>query len=152
MKVTENGIVFETQRERELFQMSLREVNTGELRPETAQECTNLLDTIIQGLSDVQRTTNVKEGATGKAKGFEIGPANVINTVGFVSLNHKFEGQTTKILLSYMKNLTDLLGLLDDMGFTDLEVGVENDKPLLIFLDKEQRTAFGMAPQREGRK
>ena len=147
MKVTENGIVLETQRERELLLMALREVNIGELRPEIAQESSGLLDTIIQGLLDV----NVKEGALGKAKDFKIGPANVIDTFGFVSLNHKFEGQTTKILLSYVKNLTDLLGILDDMGFTDLEVGVENGKPLLIFLDKEQRTAFAIAPQREGR-
>jgi len=147
MKVTENGIVLESQRERELLLMALREVDAGELRPEIAKECMGLLDTIIRGLSDV----NVKEGATGKAKEFKIGPANVINTVGFVSLNHKFEGQTTKILLSYMKKLADLFGILDDMGFLDLEVGVENGKPLLIFLDKGQKTAFAVAPQREGR-
>ena len=50
MKVTENEILFETQRDREIFLMILREVDVGELRPETHKECVDMLDIVIQRL------------------------------------------------------------------------------------------------------
>ena len=50
MKVTENKIEFENQREKEILLMILREVNMSELRPEIHGECVDMLDNIIQGL------------------------------------------------------------------------------------------------------
>lgn len=50
MIVTENKIVFESQREKEIFLMILSEVNLGEVRPERHTECANMLDKITQEL------------------------------------------------------------------------------------------------------
>ncbi len=48
MKVRENEIVFENQREKEIFLMILREVNIGELRPEIHTECVTMLEEIMR--------------------------------------------------------------------------------------------------------
>lgn len=50
MKVTENEIVFENQREKEILLMVLREVNMGEIRPEIHGECANMIINITHGL------------------------------------------------------------------------------------------------------
>lgn len=47
MKITENEIVFENQRDKEILLMLLREVNVGELRPEIHGECVNMLERLI---------------------------------------------------------------------------------------------------------
>ena len=44
MRVTKNEIVFEAQREKEIFLMILSEVNIGELRPEVHTECMTMLN------------------------------------------------------------------------------------------------------------
>ena len=51
MRVTENEIVFENPRDKEILLMLLREVNTGELRPEIHGECVTMLEKIIMGLT-----------------------------------------------------------------------------------------------------
>jgi len=51
MKITENEIVFENLRDKEILLMLLREVNTGELRPEIHGECVNMLERIVIGLT-----------------------------------------------------------------------------------------------------
>ena len=43
MKITENEVVFESQREKEIFLIILSEVNIGELRPEVHAECMTML-------------------------------------------------------------------------------------------------------------
>ena len=50
MKITKNEIVFENQREKEIFLMTLREVNISELRPEISMECATMIDNIIREL------------------------------------------------------------------------------------------------------
>lgn len=50
MKVTENEIVFESRREREIFLMILQEVNIGELRPEIHVECMAMLTNLTREL------------------------------------------------------------------------------------------------------
>ena len=47
MKVTKNNIVFESQRESEIFQMLLREVCIGDLRPELYKEGVEMLDSLM---------------------------------------------------------------------------------------------------------
>ena len=77
----------------------------------------------------------------------EVGMANVANSVGFVFLTGKFEGQTTKISLFYLKRVMELLNILEDMDFPAVEIGVKNGAPLLFFLDKEQKMALAITPR-----
>ena len=49
MKVTGSGIVFENQRDKDIFGEILREVNIGEIRPEIAVETMKMLDELTQG-------------------------------------------------------------------------------------------------------
>ena len=44
MRTRENEIVFESQREKEIFLIILSEVNIGELRPEVHTECMTMLN------------------------------------------------------------------------------------------------------------
>ena len=46
MKADKNGIVFESQRDRDIFLGLLREVDLGELRPEIAMESVQMLEKI----------------------------------------------------------------------------------------------------------
>ena len=73
---------------------------------------------------------------------------NVENTVAFIQLD-EYKGQTTTISLDYLVQLTDFLKVLKKMGFVSVDVGFEEKHPLLIFLDKEQKTAFAIAPRME---
>ena len=50
MKVTENQIIFENQREKEVFLMLLKEVNISELRSELCFESVDMIDKILRGL------------------------------------------------------------------------------------------------------
>ena len=80
----------------------------------------------------------------------EITP-DIVNTehlVGFVHVK-KFEGEVTKISLEYMKALTRILTELEKTGFDEVEIGVEDNSPLLVFLAKDRETAFSVAPRRE---
>lgn len=58
-----------------------------------------------------------------------------------------FEGQVTNIALEEVKNALKFLETLKNMGFTEIEIGVENDGPVLLFLDEMRTTAFGIAPK-----
>ncbi len=49
MKVTGSEIVFENQRDKDIFGELLREVNIGEIRPEIAVEAMKMLDELTQG-------------------------------------------------------------------------------------------------------
>ena len=50
MKVDRNGIVFENQRDRDIFYELLHEVNVSELRPEIAMESIRMLEKIQKGV------------------------------------------------------------------------------------------------------
>lgn len=79
---------------------------------------------------------------------FKTGMRNTENTVAFLQID-KYEGQTTTVSLDYLTQLTDFLKVLKKMGFDAVDIGFEENHPLLIFLDKEQKTAFGIAPRIE---
>ena len=49
MKVTGSEILFENQRDKDIFGELLREVNIGEIRPEIATEAMKMLDELAQG-------------------------------------------------------------------------------------------------------
>lgn len=78
----------------------------------------------------------------------ENGLGNIDNTIAFVQVDD-FQGQVTKLSLYYMKQLEKLLEILEDMGFPAIEIGLQNNSPLLVFLDKERKTAFAIAPRVE---
>ena len=63
---------------------------------------------------------------------------------GFVSIE-KFEGQVTNIDLDVMKQALKVLDTLKATGFSEIEVGVENDGALLFFIDEKRTTAFAIA-------
>ena len=65
---------------------------------------------------------------------------------GFVSVE-KFEGQVTNIDLDFVKQALKVLGALKAMGFSEIEIGVENNGALLFFIDEERTTAFAIAPR-----
>lgn len=73
---------------------------------------------------------------------------SIDGTTGFVHVDD-FKGQVTELSLYYVKQLEKILEILEDMGFPSIEVGVQNDSPLLIFLDKDRETAFAIAPRKE---
>ena len=77
-----------------------------------------------------------------------MGALNTDGTIGFTHIDD-FDGQITKIPLSYLKQLMKFLDTLEKMGFDALEIGVKNDYPLFLFLDKERKTALAMAPSIE---
>ena len=79
---------------------------------------------------------------------FKRGMCNVENTVAFVKID-KYEGQTTTVSLDYLVQLTDFLKTLKKMGFVAVDIGFEEKHPLLIFLDRERKTAFAIAPRIE---
>ena len=79
---------------------------------------------------------------------FKTGMRNTENTVAFLQID-KYEGQTTTVSLDYLTQLTDFLKVLKKMGFDAVDIGFEENHPLLIFLDKEQKTAFAIAPRIE---
>ena len=64
---------------------------------------------------------------------------------GFIKVE-EFKGQSTIIDLGALKQLVKFLEVLKIMGFREVEIGVENGAPLLLFLDKDKTTAFGIAP------
>lgn len=74
--------------------------------------------------------------------------SNLENTVAFVGIED-FKGQTTTINLNYMRKLTEVLNALADMGFDSVEIGVEDNYPLLVFLDKKKTVALAIAPRIE---
>jgi hypothetical protein len=51
MKADKNGIVFENQRDRDIFLELMREVNIGELRPEIMMEGVRMLEAIQKGVA-----------------------------------------------------------------------------------------------------
>ena len=51
MKVTSKTIVFESQRERDIFRELLREIDMNDIRPEIHGEVVEMLDEILQGLA-----------------------------------------------------------------------------------------------------
>ncbi|MCK4329791.1 hypothetical protein KAX02_08100 [candidate division WOR-3 bacterium] len=67
---------------------------------------------------------------------------------GFVSVE-KFEGQVTTIELSQVKRLVELLKVLEKSDFEKVAIGVENDMPLLLFLDADRKVAYAIAPYLE---
>ena len=71
--------------------------------------------------------------------------ANLNGTMGFIGIED-FKGQTTTIDLDNLKNFIDFLKLLSKMGFNEVKLGIETNSPLLMFLDKENKTAFAIAP------
>ena len=73
---------------------------------------------------------------------------NLENIVAFVGIED-FKGQTTTIDLNYMRKLTEALNALADMGFDNIEIGVEDNYPLLVFLDKKKTVALAVAPRIE---
>ena len=63
---------------------------------------------------------------------------------GFVSVK-EFDGQVTRISLTEAKKLLELLVLLEDSGYVSVAIGVENNKPILFFIDKDNTLAYAVA-------
>lgn len=76
------------------------------------------------------------------------GTKNMNNTVAFVNVG-EFKGQVTKIGLGWATELAELLKCLGRFDFDSIEIGIEDKSPLLIFLDKDRKTAFAIAPRME---
>ena len=74
--------------------------------------------------------------------------SNLENTVAFIGIED-FKGQITTINLNYMRKLTEALNALANMGFDSVEIGVEDNYPLLVFLDKKKTVALAIAPRIE---
>ena len=70
---------------------------------------------------------------------------NNLNTIGFMAIDD-FKGQTTTIRINNLKNFVDVLKILNKMGFDEVKLGIEKDSPLLMFLDKQNKTALAIAP------
>jgi hypothetical protein len=65
---------------------------------------------------------------------------------GFINVTG-FKGHVTRVGLEQVKSALKLLDTLKNMGFYEIEIGIENDMPLLLFLDEDRTTAFGIAPR-----
>ena len=68
---------------------------------------------------------------------------------GFVHVDD-FDGQVTTIELSQVKRLVELLKVLEKSDFKSVYIGVENDMPLLLFLDADRKVAYAISPYLEG--
>ena len=78
------------------------------------------------------------------------GIKNKVDIVGFVRVK-EFKGQVTRISLSEVKKVVKLMELLDKNDFESVAIGVENDKPILFFLDEKKTMAYAIAQvYREG--
>lgn len=93
-----------------------------------------------------EKHAEVVEGGDNRMNFKEDTLSNIGNTIAFVHVDD-FQGQVTKLSLYYMKQLMKLLEILEDMGFPAIEIGLQNDSPLLVFLDKERKTALAIAPR-----
>lgn len=78
----------------------------------------------------------------------KIGTKNMDNTVAFIDVK-EFKGQITKIDIGRATELAEFLKCLERFDFNIIEIGMENKGPLLIFLDKDRKTAFAIAPRVE---
>jgi len=81
-------------------------------------------------------------------KKMKMGATNLESTIGFVHIDN-FDGQITRIPLSPLKQVIKFMDTLEKMGFDNLEIGIKNDYPLFLFLDKERKTALAIAPRIE---
>ena len=73
---------------------------------------------------------------------------NLSNTVAFVNVK-EFKGRVTKIDIERATELAELLKCLERFDFNSIEIGIEDNCPLLVFLDKDRETAFAIAPRVE---
>ena len=71
--------------------------------------------------------------------------ANKDNTVGFVQVK-QFKGHTTRVSIRKLTELLKLLKVLEAQGFEYVKLGIENDKPLLVFFGEDTETAYAIAP------
>ena len=76
----------------------------------------------------------------------KIDKQNMDHTVGFVKVED-YDGQVTKIGMEKARELANFLECLENCGFDNVEIGIKNNHPLLIFLDKDRKTAFAIAPR-----
>ena len=81
-------------------------------------------------------------------KKMKMGAINLDGTIGFAHIED-FDGQITRVALSPLKQVLKFLDNLEKMGFDSLEIGIKNDYPLFLFLDKERKTALAIAPRIE---
>jgi len=73
---------------------------------------------------------------------------NMEHTIGFTQIK-KFEGVKTEIAIEYLIEVINMLKSLKKMGFETVVLGIEDRKPLLIFLDDKDQTALAIAPRFE---
>jgi len=66
-------------------------------------------------------------------------------TKGFVKVED-FQGKTTTIGLKKLEDLILFLKCLKTMGMERVTIGLDDDSPLLLFLDDKKEMAFALAP------
>ena len=80
---------------------------------------------------------------------FRGGVVSADKAKGFIEIT-EFKGQSAMIGLDVLKEFVEFLKLLKTLGFEEIEVGVETNRPLLIFLNEEKTIALGFAPRSKG--
>lgn len=74
--------------------------------------------------------------------------SDYLNTIGFIEIS-KFEGITTLIDLEYSKLAFRFLDVLKEMGFKEIEIGIDDNRRLLFFLSSHRKMAIAFAPKIE---
>ena len=72
--------------------------------------------------------------------------SNYLNTIGFKE-TPEFEGVTTLIDLEYSEMAFKFLGVLKEMGFKEIEFGIDINRRFLLFLFPERKLALIIAPK-----
>lgn len=73
------------------------------------------------------------------------GIVNSDDNEGFVIVKD-FKGQTTTIHIDKLSGLIRLIKHLKSRGFRMLDVGVEQDLPMILFLDRRRSFGYAVAP------
>jgi len=75
----------------------------------------------------------------------KLGLVDETRTKGFVKIED-FHGKTTTIELKKLEDLRLFLKRLKTMGMERVTIGLDDDSPLLLFLDDEKQMAFALTP------
>jgi len=65
---------------------------------------------------------------------------------GFVKVED-FHGKTTTINLKQLEHMRLFLKRLKNMGMERVTIGLDDNSPLLLFLDDKKEMAFALAPE-----
>jgi len=76
----------------------------------------------------------------------EILQTNEYNTIGFVRVK-EFKGAVIRVAIGDLLGLSEMLKALKKQGFTDVEIGIENNLPLVVFLSEDRTVGYGIVPR-----